>query len=416
MHQKDKYVLDADLKGCFDNSSHCALLGKLNTYPAMRQSIKRWLEAGIIDNGVFEETTKGTPQGGVVSPLLATIALHGMETVLQKAFPCKERPNFVRSADDFVALHPTLEGVEKAKAVLECWLQDIGLALKPSKTRITPTLTPYQGKVGFDFLGWKVRHFPVGKTHTGKDHTGKPLGFKTIITPSKEAVKHHLGDLGNVIRKQRSASQGQLIGGLNPKIGGWTQYHRTIVAGKTFSRCGHLLFHHLFRWACRRHPNKGKRWVAKKYGHVEEGSWTFTDGRSHLWTHDRTKIQRHTKVKGTASPYDGTLLYWSPRRRKHPLLSSTKAKLLQKQQGKCRWCELLFQDGDAIEIDPITPKSVGGGEERSNKLALHRHCHDARHAQRGPGTSDKGSVLEEPYEAKVSRTVLKPSEGGDPFA
>jgi RNA-directed DNA polymerase len=102
--------------------------------------------------------------------------------------------------------------------------------------------------------------------------------------------------------------------------------------------------------------------------------------------------------------------------RKHPLLSSTKAKLLQKQQGKCRWCELLFQDGDAIEIDHLTPKNHGGGEELCNKLALHGHCHDARHTRRDLGTSDKGSVLEEPYEAKVSRTVLKPSDGGDPIA
>lgn len=108
---------------------------------------------------------------------------------------------------------------------------------------------------------------------------------------------------------------------------------------------------------------------------------------------------------GTASPYDGNLLYWSTRLRKHPLLSSTKARLLQKQQGKCRWCELLFQDGDAIEIDHLTPKNRGGGEELSNKLALHRHCHDARHAKCDLGTFDKGSVLEEPYEVKVSRTV-----------
>jgi RNA-directed DNA polymerase len=416
IHQQGKFVLDADLKGCFDNISHPALLNKLTTYPAMRHLVKRWLKAGILDHGVFEETTKGTPQGGVVSPLLANIALHGMEKVLQKTYAGKDRPQFVRYADDFVVLHPTLEGVEKAKRVLERWLQDIGLELKPSKTKITHTRTPYQGNVGFDFLGWNVRQYPVGKTHTGKDHTGKPLGFKTIITPSKEAVQRHLNDVGNVIKKRRSASQGQLIKELNPKIRGWTNYHRTIVAGKTFGRCQYILFHQLFRWACRRHPNKGKRWIARKYWHVEEGAWTFTDRRAKLWTHDRTKIQRHTKVKGTASPYDGNERYWSTRLRNHPLLSGTRARLLQKQQGKCKWCGLLFQDGDHIEIDHITPKSHGGGEDLSNKCALHQHCHDARHAQRDIGASDNGSVPEEPYEVKVSRTVLKPSEGGDPFA
>src|SRR5215469_6341870 len=138
INHKNKYVLDADLKGCFDNINHEALLGKLNTYPAMRRIIKKWLKAGIVDKGVFEETTKGTPQGGVVSPLLANIALHGMENCVTQALTSKEgKPNFVRYADDFVVLHSTLEGVEKAKAVLEAWLQDIGLELKPSKTKIT---------------------------------------------------------------------------------------------------------------------------------------------------------------------------------------------------------------------------------------------------------------------------------------
>jgi len=348
--------------------------------------------------------------------LLANIVLHGMETALQKAYKYKERPNFVRYADDFVVLHATLEGVEKAKRVVETWLQDIGLELKPSKTKITHTCTPYQGNVGFDFLGWNVRQYPVGKTHTGKDHTGRPLGFKTIITPSKEAVKRHLRDIGKVISHRPTASQGQLIKELNPKIRGWTNYHRTVVAGKTFGRCQYTLFHQLFRWAYRRHPNKGKRWVASKYWHVEEGTWTFTDGRSKLWTHDLTKIQRHTKVKGTASPFDGNLLYWSKRLRSHPLLSGTKARLLQKQQGKCKWCGLFFEDADCIEIDHITPKSCGGSEELSNKCALHRHCHDARHATKTSVPMTKGSVIEEPYEVKVSCTVLKPSEGGDPFA
>lgn len=184
INKKAKYVLDADLKGCFDNINHEALLQKLQTYPALKRSIRAWLKAGFIDNGVFEETTSGTPQGGVVSPLLANIALHGMETALTEAYRPKEgKPNFVRYADDFVVFHPTEEGIVKAKAVLETWIKDIGLEMKPSKTRITHTLQAYQGMIGFDFLGWTVRQFPVGKTHSGKNHH-RPLGFKTIIAPS----------------------------------------------------------------------------------------------------------------------------------------------------------------------------------------------------------------------------------------
>src|SRR5258708_11212011 len=131
INHKAKYVLDADLKGCFDNINHEALLRKLNAYPALSRTIRGWLKAGAMDNGVFEETTSGTPQGGVISPLLANIALHGMETQVAQAFTYREgKPNFVRYADDFVVFHPTEEGVKRAKVVLEAWLKDIGLELK----------------------------------------------------------------------------------------------------------------------------------------------------------------------------------------------------------------------------------------------------------------------------------------------
>jgi RNA-directed DNA polymerase len=419
INQKAKYALDADLKGCFDNINQEALLRKLNTYPALRRVIKGWLKAGAVDNGVFEETTSGTPQGGVVSPLLANIALHGMETCVMQAFTYREgKPNFVRYADDFVVFHPTEEGVKRAKVVLEAWLKDIGLELKPSKTRITHTLMPYQGVVGFDFLGWTVRQFPVGKTHTGKaGHHGPPLGFKTLIKPSKEAVKRHLAELGEVTHLHRNRTQGQLIRELNAKIGGWTRYHRTVAAAKVFDHCEYILFRQLQQWARYRHPNKGKRWVAHKYWHVDDGKgWHFTDQQVTLRDHPQTHIQRHVKVKGTASPYDGNLVYWSQRLSNHYLLSSIKSQLIKKQAGKCRWCELHFREGDLIEIDHIIPRSLGGGEELSNKFALHRHCHDQRHAKRVDSTSDKGHVIEEPCDGKPSSTVLKPSGGGDSSA
>ena len=163
-------------------------------------------------------------------------------------------------------------------------------------------------------------------------------------------------------------------------------------------------------------PNKGKCWVANKYWHVDEGKhWIFTDGKVTLRDHAQTHIQRHVKVKGRASPYDGNLVYWSQRLSKHYLLSGSKGKLLQKQAGKCRWCGLQLKDDDLLEIDHITPKSQGGGEEMSNKCVLHRHCHDQRHARRVNSPSDKGHVIEEPCESKDSSTVLKPSGGGDSF-
>ncbi len=174
----------------FDHINHDALLRKIDTYPAMKQAIKAWLQAGIIDNGVFDETKSGTPQGGVVSPLLLNIALQRMKTALLQAYRTKEgKPQFVRYADDLVAFHPTEEGVRKAQKVLTDWLADMGLELKANKTRIAHTFQEYQGTTGFDILGFTVRQFPVGRTHSGKvaGEGARPLlGFKTFIKPWKK--------------------------------------------------------------------------------------------------------------------------------------------------------------------------------------------------------------------------------------
>ena len=365
-----KFVLDADIAGCFDNISHPALLQKLHAYPALQRTIKAWLKAGIMEDGGFHETIKGTPQGGVVSPLLMNIALHGIEAEIREAFSYKESvPQIIRYADDLVILHPSEAGVQKAKPLLETWLCTMGLELKPGKTRITHTLQEYQGQVGFDFLGWTVRQFPVGKTHTAKNPRGQPLGFKTIITPSKEAVKRHTTDMKKVIERNRHAPQDKLIGELNRVNRGWANYHRRTVASKTFHACDHVLYLQLRRWAKRRHPHKGGHWIANKYWHVQEGQgWQFRSQQAKLWNHGQAHVQKHIKVKGAASPYDGDLLYWSQRLKNHPMCNGVKGVLLRKQQGKCRWCELLFQDTDVIEIDHITPKSEGGGEELSNKF------------------------------------------------
>ncbi len=415
IHQQPKYVLDADIKGAFDHINHEALLRKLGTYPAIRQMIKRWLKAGVMDEGVFHETPSGTPQGGVISPLLMNIALHGMEEAVRGIYRAKrQNPLFVRYADDLVVFHSSEEGIHKAQEVIEAWLSEMGLELKASKTRITHTAE------GFDFLGFTIGQVPVGKTHRGKRSNGKPLDFKTIIKPSKEALKRHQEEIRTIVEKNRSAPQEKLIQELNPVIRGWTNYYRTVAASQTFSSCRRQLFRKLEYWAKRRHPNKGMHWIMNKYWHVEEGKgWHFrTKDGPKLWQHTDTKIQRHTKVKGKASPYDGKLLYWSQRLSSGPVVSGRAASLLRKQQGKCRWCELLFRDGDQIEIDHILPKHLGGGEELSNLFALHRHCHDQRHAKY-PGTfgvNDNDHEAEEPCAEKSACTVLKTSEGGDSFA
>ena len=146
----------------------------------------------------------------------------------------------------------------------------------------------------------------------------------------------------------------------------------------------HMLWHQMTR----KHLKKRAKWVKEHYWRTLNGNtWTFatpeSSTRQTLRRHVSIPIQRHIKVKGQASPFDGNLLYWAKRLQKHPLTKTTLGKLLQKQQGKCQWCGLFFQEEDHIEIDHITPKSEGGDEELSNKFALHRHCHDQRHAKDG---------------------------------
>jgi RNA-directed DNA polymerase len=426
---KSKYVLDADIKGCFDNIDHQALLRKLHTYPAMRRLIKGWLKAGVMEALELSPTNAGTPQGGVVSPLLANIALYGMEEALQEAYTggnkapsaLRGAPQLIRYADDFVVLHAQETEVIKAQQIITTWLRGIGLELKPSKTRLTHTLKEYQGNVGFDFLGFTIRQFPVGKTHTAR-YKGRPLGFKTLIKPSEEGIQRHLQELRAIVQESQSLTQEGIIAQLNPIIKGWAQYYRTVVSTKQFERCDHLLLQMLWPQMTRKHPKKSKKWVKRKYWRVIDGNtWTYATPEGpqqcELIQHAATSIQRYPKVKGKASPFDGNLLYWAKRLKNHPLTKTTVGKLLQKQQGRCRWCELYFREGDVIEIDHITPKREGGGEELSNKFVLHRHCHDQRHAKHAksvPVTMDHRT--EEPGEVKVSRPDLEPSKGGDSLA
>lgn len=378
---KPKFVLDADLKACFDNINQEALLAKLHTYSAMRHALQGWLKAGVLERGVFTPTKAGTPQGGTISPLLANVALHGMEEVIQnqRQRNHQEQPILIRYADDLVVLHSDLERLKQAEEKLVSWLAGMGLHMNPKKTRITQTLTAYEGQVGFDFLGFSIRQFPVGKTHSGKNTYGKPLGFKTIIRPSKEAIKRHILTLNERGKHLGSVPQWKLIKELNPIIWGWSNYYRTAVSSDTYSACDRHVWFQLQSWARRRHAKKNRKWIDAKYWKQVDGRETFcTPEGAQLRLHRDTAIQRHEKVRGTASPYDGNLLYWSQRLKAHPLMHARKAKLLHKQQGKCRWCQLLFRDGDILEIDHLDQDHRNNA--LSNLMALHLHCHDERHA------------------------------------
>ena len=322
----------------------------------------------------------------------------------------------IRYADDFVVLHEKEDVVREAQAVITEWLSTMGLELKPSKTRIGHTLRDVGGRVGFDFLGFTVRQFPAGATRTQCNGSGRPLGFVTLIKPSREAVQRHVDRLREIIANHTQTSQATLIGHLNPVIRGWSRYYSTQVSKATFHKLDYQLTPMLLRWAYRRHPRRPRRWVVRKYWHIEQGCyWAFRCGQRDFWLcrHDRTVIVRHVKVQGTRSPFDGNWRYWSARLGRHPGV----ARLLKKQQGKCPWCGLFFRLGDVGNVDHLVPKSQGGTDAEDNLQLLHRHCHLRKHGKLPcSGVNDNHQTTEEPDAGKPARPVLKPSGGSDPFA
>ncbi len=395
IRQKPKFVLDADIAKCFDRINHTALLNKLQTFPTLRRAVRAWLRAGVMDEGELFPTTEGTPQGGVLSPLLANIALHGLETIIRRTFPDRKpgttvhwKPIVIRYADDFVVLHEDKEVIEQIRTIVEVWLRDMGLELKPSKTKVSHTLCPYQGNVGFEFLGFSIRQFPVGKTHSGKSggkgRASVSLGFKTIIKPSDKAIQKHLQTLKAIIVQHQAAPQAALIHRLNPIIKGWANYYATVVSKATFAKVAALVFLKLRRWAKRRHSNKSWFWIVRKYWRLEQGHWNFaTKNGTRLYKRDRTPIRRHVKVRGEQSPFDGDWVYWASRLGAHPECPPIVATLLKRQKGKCTWCGLYFRSEDIRECDHIFPRIFGGNDGLRNQQLLHGHCHDVKTARDG---------------------------------
>ena len=412
-HQEST-VLDADISKCFDKINHDKLLEKLETFSNLKKQIKSWLKAGVLDKWSFEPTNEGTPQGGIISPLLANIALHGMEEkvkeIMGKGINKRRQLSLIRYADDFVILHKDLEVIIRAKKVISEWLSELNLELKPSKTRISHTLHEFEGNVGFDFLGFNVRQYPVGKHHSGIQKgrgQAKILGFKTLIKPGKNNIKTHVQKCHEVIKKHTSAPQGSLIKHLNPIIKGWCNYYSIGVSNEVFHKLDFITYSQLKRWGERRHPNKGRKWVARKYWHsTKNQNWVFATKEgdkftSKLYGHQETKIARHVKVAGTRSPFDGDWIYWSSRMGKDPTVKKSTAKLLKKQKGKCNYCEMYFREDDVIEKDHIIPKTLGGKDTYNNIQLLHRHCHDVKTAQDGSACSYKDNTKEKPDEKET---------------
>ena len=413
---KPKYVLDADIAKCFDRIDHEALLKKLNTFPTIRRQIRAWLKAGVIDDKQLFPTSEGTPQGGVISPLLANIALHGMEERIKQfaeTIDLKDHRgrqqgkrdkrssiSLIRYADDFVILHEDITVVTRCTEIISLWLNGMGLELKPSKTRLAHTLNQYeQEKPGFDFLGFTIQQYPAGKYHSNQ-------GFKTIITPSKQKQKVHYDRIASIIESHKSAPQAALIKRLNPIIRGWANYYAAVVSKVAYSDIDYLMYQKLSTWAKRRHPRKNGGWVAKKYWQSIDGNnWVFATRKERtnplrLQRHGETPIVRHVKVKGESSPYDGNLVYWSTRMGNSPEMPNKVSKLLKRQKGKCTHCGLFFREDDVMEVDHRIPKAQGGKDSFENFDLLHRHCHDTKTALDGSLGTKSGCNSAKPKPTK----------------
>jgi RNA-directed DNA polymerase len=397
---KAKFLLDTDVLKCFDQIDHRALLAKLNTSPTFHRLIKGWLKAGVLEAGYWMPSHAGSSQGSVISPLLANVALHGMEQRIKDAFPprtsahkegARLSPHLIRYADDLVVLHEDLNVILQCQQMLSDWLAAMGLKLHPNKTQISHTFYPYEGRVGFDFLGFTVRQFPAGKHRTAHNTHGSPLGFKTLIRPSQKSIQRQQQKLKQIIHWHLAATQSQLIDALNPVISGWSNYFSTVVSSDVFSWLDHWLYIQLRHWANHRHPRKSQSWIAKKYWLLEQGEgWKFAaivnEETRYLARHNATAIKRHIKVQNERSPFDADWVYWSTRMGKHPQVPARVALLLKRQRGICPLCRLFFKDGDLLEIDHRIPRSLGGENAFQNLQLLHRHCHDVKSASDGvPG-------------------------------
>ncbi len=280
----------------------------------------------------------------------------------------------------------------QCKELIEQWLQKVGLELKPEKTSIRHTFKSieYDGKTvepGLDFLGFNIRSYPVGKHLSGKTGgkingkiVSRPIGFKTLIKPSKKEILAHHKAIKEVIKTKKKAPQAGLIARLNPIIQGWCNYYRTVASKGTFHYEDHILWNMLRAWTVSRKKKKTPLFKALKnyFSYGKHGIWTFQTNEYVLYYHDETEIKRHQLVKPDSSPYDGNWTYWSKRRGTYTGTPTRVSKLLKKQKGICPKCKQHFTPEDLIEIDHIIPKSKGGKDIYNNLQALHRHCHDAK--------------------------------------
>jgi len=385
---KRLWALDADLAAAFDKISHDHLLSAIGSFPA-REMIRDWLKAGVFEPGKgFAPTGEGTPQGGVISPLLMNVALHGLEEAAGVRYQTAGvhagetkpgSPILVRYADDLVVLCNSQEQAEQVKVQLAGWLTPRGLAFNEGKTKIVPL------SQGFDFLGYNVRRYHQ----------------KLLIKPSEAALRRIRKRLATEMRALRGSNVMAVLAKLGPVIRGWAAYYRGVVSSRLFSGLDHYLWQLLYKWATWSHPNKPKSWIVDRYfgklNKFRNDNWVFgRDSDAYLIKFSWTSIVRHVMVKAGSSPDDpGLTEYWAERRKRvKPPLDDYTLRLLTRQDARCPLCgdHLLTADQPPQSPDQwerwwlqVTRKAIAasylthhggpGSPDGKQTRLVHASCH-----------------------------------------
>jgi RNA-directed DNA polymerase len=369
-----QWVLEADISSCFDKISHDWMIANVPTDKAI---LKKWLKAGFVYQNERFPTDAGTPQGGIISPVAANMTLDGLEAMLAEKFPKAAhrglKMHMVRYADDFIITGNSKEWLEhEVKPAVVEFLAERGLALSPEKTKVTHI------KDGFDFLGWNIRKY----------------SGKLLMKPSKANVKAFLDRIREVIKANKMAKQANLIKVLNPVLRGWANYHSHVVAKETFARIDHEVWSMLWRWAVRRHPTKGARWVKEKYFTPRGGRhWVFTatekqeDGTQRervLLKATDTPIHRHIKIRADANPHDRQWEQYFETRWGKKLLNSGRGRrklyrVWRRQEGLCSRCQHPITKSAPWNTRHIVSRAKGGSDAASNLQLHHLNCHRYSH-------------------------------------
>ncbi|MFC5698295.1 group II intron reverse transcriptase/maturase [Pseudomonas sp. GCM10022186] len=370
------WVLEADIQGCFDHINHDWLITHV---PMNKGVLRKWLKAGVVHKGQLLATDAGTPQGGIISPTLANLALDGLETQLKQHLGVtrakKLKVNVVRYADDFVITGISPEVLEsEVRPWVEQFLAVRGLRLSPEKTQIVSI------DDGFDFLGWNFRKY----------------NGKLLIKPSRKNAKAFYDKVKEVIDSNKTATQASLIRLLNPILRGWALYHQPVVAKAAFTRMDHRVFVKLWRWAKRRHPNKKLAWIRKRYFQIQDSrNWVFATteidkkgGKREvvLYSLAGTPIERHKKVSGEYNPYDPSMEMMGEKLRMDRMLKKLKfrkqiAQLFVSQKGLCLLCNQPITRETGWHDHHLHRRVDGGGDSLANRVILHPNCHHQLHTR-----------------------------------